>query len=29
MELAQKEYYYTEDRNIVYAPVQNAVITNG
>lgn len=29
MELAQKEYYYTEDRNVVYAPVQNAVITNG
>jgi len=29
MDLAQKEYYYKEDRNVVYAPVQNAVITNG
>jgi hypothetical protein len=29
MELALKEFYYKEDRNIVYAPVQNEVITNG
>lgn len=29
MELAQKEYYYTEDRNIVYAPIQSAQIDNG
>lgn len=29
MELAQKEFYYKEDRNVVYAPIQNAVITNG
>lgn len=29
MELAQKEYFFKDDRNIIYAPVQTNVITNG
>lgn len=29
MELAQKEFFFKDDRNIIYAPVQTNVITNG